>query len=311
MSSTYYMQSLPTWVNEFNREIPTRQYCGKPWQALAETPGVGGKVLREFEPDADEACPDDKFLGWLEFTPFENEVILRFAEQVLRNENLGHGSATDLLAISLSANDYVGHTFGPYSPEVADTTLRTDRYLAEFFAALDRQVGLPNVWIVLSADHGVAPTPAFIKDHKLGLGRFDPKAVRTAAEKALSKAFGQDRWVDDFDDRSIYLSLAVLNKHHIKREKAEKVAADAVTLVPGIWSAWTRTQFMTGSLPDSPLARKALNSFHGQRSPDIFIVLQSFATPADTDVAATHGTPWNYDSQVPLIFWGSAFKPGT
>jgi predicted AlkP superfamily pyrophosphatase or phosphodiesterase len=311
VSSTYYMQSLPNWVNEFNRQIPTQPYCGKPWRALVETPGVGGKVLTEFEPAANEPCPDDKFFAWLELTPFENEVILRFAEHVLRNENLGHGSAPDLLAISLSANDYVGHAFGPYSPEVADTTLRTDRYLAEFFAALDRQVGLQNVWIVLSADHGVAPTPAFIKDHKLGLGRFDPKALRTAVERALSTAFGQDRWVEDFDDRSIYLNLAALDKHRIEREKAEKVAADAATSVPGVWAAWTRTQFMTGSLPDSPLARKASNSFYGQRSPDVFIVVQSFATPADTDTTATHGTPWNYDSQVPLVFWGSAFKPGT
>ena len=167
------------------------------------------------------------------------------------------------------------------------------------------------MWIVLSADHGVAPTPAFIKDHKLGPGRFDPKAVRTAVESALSKAFGRDQWVEDFDERSIYLNLVAVNPHRIEREKAEKIAADAATSVPGVWAAWTRNQFITGSLPDSPLARKASNSFYGQRSPDIFIVLQSFATPADTDTSATHGTPWNYDSQVPLIFWGSGFKPGT
>ena len=97
-----------------------------------------------------------------------NEMELAFAEKAVKNEHLGQGSDTDLLAVSLSVNDYIGHAFGPYSPQVADTTLRTDRYLASFFTYLDKVVGVKNIWIVLSADHGVAPNPEFIQEPQMG-----------------------------------------------------------------------------------------------------------------------------------------------
>jgi predicted AlkP superfamily pyrophosphatase or phosphodiesterase len=310
VSSTYYMRTLPRWVADFNDGVPTKAYCGKPWQALPETPGAGSKVLREFRPEANEPCPDRKFLEWFDLTPFKNEVLANFAKQALANENLGRGPAADLLAISLSANDYVGHNFGPYSPEVADATLRTDRYLASLFGELDRTIGLDNVWIVLSADHGVAPTPAFIREHGLGSGIFHPATVRTAVEQALAGAFGRDQWVESFEDHDIYLDLATLKRHKVERGRAEAIAAEAAASVPGVWAAWTRTQFLTGTLPGSPLARMASNSFHSQRSGDVMVVLAPYAVAAYTETTTTHGSPWNYDTQVPLILWGSSFRPG-
>ncbi len=159
VTSTYYMQAPPAWAARFNDAHPAQPYCGKPWQALPGTPGAGGKTLKQFNAEANEPCPDGKFLDWLANTPFMNEIELAFAREAIRNEHLGRGPATDLLAVSLSVNDYVGHAFGPYSAEVADTTIRTDRYLADFFNDLDQLVGLDNVWIALAADHGVAPNP--------------------------------------------------------------------------------------------------------------------------------------------------------
>ena len=165
VSSTYYMSKLPDWVDDFNQHSPISQFCGQKWQALPETPGADGKVFDEFEPSAGETCPDPKFLGWLENTPFMNQLELAFARDAIRSEHLGQGTETDLLTLSLSVNDYIGHAYSPYSPQVADTTIRTDRELAAFFADLDKTVGLDNVWIALSADHGVAPSPNFIQKH--------------------------------------------------------------------------------------------------------------------------------------------------
>ena len=170
VTSTYYMPTLPAWVDEFNQQVPTKQYCGQRWQALAETPGASGRGLSEFEPSPGETCPDPKFLDWLEKTPYMNEVELSFAADAIRNERLGQGPETDLLTLSLSVNDYIGHEYGPYSEEVADTTLRTDRYLATFFDELDKLVGLDNVWIAFSADHGVAPSPDFYSGAQTGPG---------------------------------------------------------------------------------------------------------------------------------------------
>jgi predicted AlkP superfamily pyrophosphatase or phosphodiesterase len=310
VTSTYYMPTLPAWVDEFNQQTPVKQYCGQKWQALAETPGADGKVLSEFEPSPGETCPDPKFLGWLDDTPYMNQAELAFATDAIRSERLGQGTETDLLTLSLNVNDYIGHEFGPYSEEVADTTLRTDRYLATFFDALDKLVGLDNVWIAFSADHGVAPTPAFVQEHRLGLGMAQPAAIRGAAEKALTQAFGPGPWVEDEDETYLFLNREMLKKRNIPESKAEEVAAQAAASQADVAAAFTRTQFLTGSLPNTPIARKAANSFNSKRSGNVFLVFMPYAVPSSSATGTTHGTPWNYDAQVPLIYWGSAFKPG-
>ena len=310
VSSTYYMPALPAWADEFNQKSPVSQFCGKKWQALAETPGGDGKVFSEFKPSAGEPCPDPKYLGWLEDTPYMNQIELAFATEAIRSEKLGQGPETDLLTLSLSVNDYVGHQFGPYSPEASDMTLRTDRALAKFFDDVDKLVGLDNVWIALSADHGVAPTPAFIQEHNLGLGMAQPASIRSAAEKALTQAFGPGPWIEDQDEAYLYLNQETLTKRNIPESKAEEVAAVAAASLPEVAAAFTRTQFMTGSLPHNPLARKAANSFNSKRSGDVFLVFAAYTVPTNYPTGTTHGTPWSYDAQVPLIFWGSAFKPG-
>ncbi|MGO8790940.1 MAG: alkaline phosphatase family protein [Terriglobia bacterium] len=310
VTSTYYMSALPPWVDKFNQQQPTKPYCGQKWQALAETPGADGKTLSEFQASAGTSCPDSKFLHWIDNTPFMNQIELGFASAAVRNERLGQGPETDLLTLSLSVNDYVGHRFGPYSAEVADTTLRTDRYLANFFDDLDKQVGLDNVWIAFSADHGVAPSPAFIQEHKLGIGMAQPAAIRNAAEKALTDAFGPGPWIEDEDEASLFLNRETLKKANVQESKAEEIAAEAAASQADVAAAFTRTQFLTGSLPNTAIARMAANSFNSKRSGDVFLVLAPFAVPSSSATGTTHGSPWNYDSQVPLIFWGSAFKPG-
>lgn len=311
VSSTYYLSSLPDWVAKFNENSPARNYCGKSWQALPETPGAAGKTFREFGPAAGVPCPDRKFLEAVNSTPYISEVELKFAAEALRNERLGQGAATDLLTISLSANDYVGHAFGPYSLEVADLTLRTDRYLAGFFEEVDRLVGLENVWIALSADHGVAPTPAFVKEHKLGMGLFRGEAVKAAVETALTQAFGRDQWILSAGFPYIYLNQTAIAKRQIPRERVEAEVARAAVSVPGVKAAFTRTQLLAGTTGQSPLARKAAKSFESKRSGDVFLVLDPFAVPSDGETETTHGALWDYDAQVPLLLWGSAVRPGT
>lgn len=310
VTSSYYLQALPAWVDHFNNHSPVGEYCGRPWQALPETPGADGKVFSAFRPATGESCPGRKFLAWLDNTPFMNQVELAFATDAIRSEHLGQGTETDLLTVSLSVNDYIGHGFGPYSDQVADTTLRTDRFLAEFFAQLDKQVGLENVWVALSADHGVAPTPNYIQQHQLGLGAARAANVRTAAEQALTAAFGAGPWIEDQDEIYIYLNRATLKAHNVPEAQAEEVAAQAAASLPDVAAAITRTQLLTGNIPPNAIGRKVANSFNARRSGDVFLVFMPFAVPSTRPTGTTHGTPWNYDTQVPLVFWGSAFKPG-
>ncbi len=313
VSSTYYMTALPGWAAGFNDGLPAKEYCGRAWKALDDTPGVSGQLFTEYKGEPGEACPSPRFLSWVDGTPFISEIELRFAREAILDEKLGQGlpTETDLLTISLSANDYIGHAKGPYSPQVADMTLRTDRALASFLTDVDKMVGLNNVWIALSADHGVAPTPETIKDRRLGPGRFTSRGLREAVEAALSKVLGGDSWIESFDLPYIYLNQNTISKHGVSPEKVEAEAARAAMSVPGVNLAITRNSLLTGSIPDSPITRKVINSFNSQRSGDVFIVLDQFAVPSSSDTETTHGSPWSYDAQVPLILWGSAFKPGT
>jgi hypothetical protein len=142
------------------------------------------------------------------------------------------------------------------------------------------------------------------------MGIFKESPVKTVIEQALSKAFGPDDWVEAAGGIYVYLNLAALENHHVERAKAESIAAEAALTVPGVEAVFTRTQFLNGTLPDSPLARKAAHSFNPQRSGDLLVVKSPYAVATNSETSTTHGTPWSYDSQVPLILWGSAFKPG-
>lgn len=310
VTSTYYMTALPAWVSQFNAAPPTKAYCGKPWQALPQTPGAAGRTFGELPIGPHELCPNPGFVAWLNNTPFMSEIELNFALEAVKSERLGQGAETDLLTISLSANDYLGHAFGPYSPQVADMTLRTDQYLADFFKELGRTMGLNNVWIVLSADHGIALEPRFIKEHHLGVGNVHREDISSAIEQALSEAFGKEKWIEGVSEFEIYLDQAALKKHDVNLGRAEFIAAEAAARVPGVRYAFPRAQLETGNLPDSPLAHKASNSFNNQRGGDIFLVFDAFAVPIEAQAGTTHASPWNYDALVPLLFWGSAFRPG-
>jgi predicted AlkP superfamily pyrophosphatase or phosphodiesterase len=310
VTSTYYLPALPAWVDQFNQQSPTKRYCGLEWKALSETPGAGGTVLSEFKPEPNESCPDANFLAWLDETPFMNELELAFVRAAIRNEHLGQGPDTDLLAVSLSVNDSVGHAFGPYSPQVADCTLRTDRALAGLFDDLDKTIGLSNVWIALSADHGVAPNPVFIHGHNLGLGNAPAGVIRGSVEQAMVETLGQENWIEGGDGFGFYFDQSALRTHRIQPSRAEAIAAEAAVSTPGVIAAFTRTQFMTGTLPNSPLARKAANSYYPQRSPDVFIVMAPYAVPTTGQEQTSHGSPWSYDAQVPMVLMGREFKPG-
>jgi predicted AlkP superfamily pyrophosphatase or phosphodiesterase len=310
VSSTYYMPELPAWVERFNSRNPAGAYCDRSWRALPETPGANGKILEQSGLARNEPCPNPRFLRWLNNTPYMSEIQLNFAKQAIQEEHLGQGPETDLLAISLSENDHIGHEFGPYSPEVADMTLRTDRDLAGFFKELDRTVGLDNVWITLSADHGVAPSPKFIEEHHLGPGRADMASIMAAIDKALLGDLGPGDWIEASGEFQLYLNRSELKKQGASLGRAEFIAAEAAASLPQVEAAFTRSQILTGNIPNTPLARKVANSFNSQRSGDIYLILAPYAVPIQTRTGTTHGSPWNYDSQVPLIFWGTAFKPG-
>jgi predicted AlkP superfamily pyrophosphatase or phosphodiesterase len=311
VTSDYYASALPAWVEEFNAKSPTAAYCGKDWLALSETPGAAGKVLQPSGTTQGAPCPDRNFHEWLRKTPFMAELELAFAAELAERERLGKGPATDLLGVSVGSIDYIGHAFGPYSAEMADTILRTDRLLADFFARLDRLVGLENTWIILTADHGAPPTPQFAREHRLSEIGPLMKAIPEHLEKFLSAKVGAGPWVASFDGFTLNLNRATLARHKLDAARAAEMAAEALKAMPGIHTVFRREELQNGKLPRTPVARKAANSFHARRSGDLLIIPEPFAVPSESETETMHGSPWTYDTHVPLILWGSAFKPGT
>jgi predicted AlkP superfamily pyrophosphatase or phosphodiesterase len=244
-------------------------------------------------------------------TPFGNDYTLETARELVRRERLGQGEVPDLLAINLSSNDYVGHAFGPDSPEVLDVSVRTDEQLADFFGFLAQAVpgGLDRVLLALTADHGVAPLPGAAREAKLPAGVIDDEKAAAAAEQALAAAFGPGKWVTALIESNLYLDLAALDARQVPHALAEETAAAALARQPGIYAAYGRTRILEGRLPHTDVAQRIERSFHPKVSGDVVLVSEPFWMPGRA-TGTTHGTPYAYDTAVPLLLAGAGVRPG-
>src|SRR4029453_5132027 len=248
-----------------------------------------------------------RFIEGFETSPFENEVLVDFAMEVVRAEQLGGDEDPDLLAIGFSANDLVGHSYGPDSHEVMDITIRTDRLLERVFTFLMQQVGRDNLVIAITADHGVASFPELLRTRppSTNAGRIDPAVIGAAAEQALRTRFGTPRapgwvdrpnWIMNQVWPYLYLNVPALEDRQIKLEDAELVAKQAVQRVPGV------AQVLTGA--ELAQQRAAGNhsrselSYDPDRSGHVFYVLAPYLLPTARSEGTTHGSPWTYDTHV-------------
>ncbi len=322
VSSTYYFNDLPDWVKTFNRDQNCRKYFGQKWDRL-----LPESAYARSEPDnatyekspfgtrfpylltGGEDKPGTKFINQFEASPFANELLVNMAKAVIENEKLGEDDITDLLTISFSANDLLGHAFGPYSQEVQDMTLRTDRVLADLFGYLDKKIGMNNVIVVLTADHGVAPVPDQVQ--KLGYGgRIDPKQISDSITSALNQRFGEEKWIISLVNGNVYLDETAIERRKLDVAEVEFVASQAVTKLSGIAEAFTRSQILLGKMPDTQIARYVANGFHPQRNGNLVIVTEPFYFIGE-GVTTTHGSPYKYDTHVPVIFYGAGIAAGS
>lgn len=289
VSSTFYFASLPEWVAQFNASRPADKYAGKTWM---------GKTMA--------ATPDAKFYAGLDATPFGNELILQFAEKALVAEKLGAGAKMDLLTVSFSSNDYVGHAMGPDSEEVHDMALRVDKLVGELIRAAETEAGVGRVLVVLTADHGVAPVPEVNQKRKMPGGRFDEKAELDAVEKALTARFGapKDKWIAYSGEGSLFF-----NEPNVRdAAEVERVAADAVRALPHVFRVYTRTQLMNGAILEDPVGVRMRNGFNAARSGNVIVMLDPYWITGRS--GTTHGAPFDYDTHVPVLFLGPRIRVG-
>jgi predicted AlkP superfamily pyrophosphatase or phosphodiesterase len=303
VSSTYYRAELPAWAREFNASDRAAKYWNREWK------NADGQTLRSTSP---RKAQDGSAAGFYEVvgsTPFANDYELEFARELVLYEKLGAGDATDLLVVSLSANDILGHQLGPDTPEMKSMALSLDRQLADFFNFLGHQLGLANIWMALSADHGVSPLPSFAKNFHLPaanlgiekvLGQINASAAAKLGLPAKTQLVKQLDYPLAFLDQTAFPS-------RIKEEDAERAVGEAM-LQSGLRGYYTRSQLAQGHVPPTAVGIKYAHSYTPYGGWYVFGVPPPFTvgSTAGTD----HASPYTYDTHVPLAFYGIPFQPG-
>jgi predicted AlkP superfamily pyrophosphatase or phosphodiesterase len=294
ISSSYYGSELPKWVSDFNAEKLPEKYLDRKWDGFAEN----------FRSE-----PGRNAYGKLLASPWGNELIAALAEKAITGEQLGQRGSTDLLTVSFSSNDYVGHAKGPDSPEVRDMAMRTDQLLGQLFSLIGSKVGLDKTLVVLTADHGVSPTPKAQSERKMP-GDYVHIDIEDLVRSALTKKFGDGDWVSGVVESAVYLNRKTLEKNNVDPAAANRIAADAILNVPQAHASrvYTREQLLGGGLGDF-VTSAAVNGFHPARSGDLVIIFEPYEIPGG-GTGTTHFAPYNYDSHVPVVFFGAGIKHG-
>ena len=325
VTSTYYYDAYPHWVAAWNAEKPAERYRDKQWKLLQARENYFAKDMDDRPYEADfgslgrtfpHGYGDNKYLNLIVgLSPAVDELTLDFAKQLITQEKLGTGEATDFFAVSFSATDYVGHLFGPSSLESEDNILRLDRVLASFFEFLDKTVGLENTLIVLSADHGGPEAPEYAQSIGIEAGRlsFDYFKKPNELTSALKKRFSRDDLILTHSHPYLYLNYAAMREAKLDPAVVERFVTAEVIKLPGIAYAMSRSQLIDGDYADAPMQRQIRRNFHFDRSGSVHLIPEQYWFLHSTDeaakmglsgLAAIHGSPWTYDTYVPIFFAG-------
>jgi hypothetical protein len=290
ISSSYYFSELPVWASDFNAAHPADRYEGSKWMS------------GHFDQ------PGEKLYNAVYNSPFGNELVEAFAERAVEAEKLGQRGVTDLLTISFSSNDAVGHGLGPDSPEVHDISVRTDQVLGRLFQFLDGKVGIQNVLVIMTADHGVSPVPEVSQARKMPGGRMPPRVVSATAQAALTGKYGAGDWISSAAEDSLYLNLELIRDKKLDRAEVNQTAAEAVMAIPHVARVYTREQLMKGAVLEDQISRCVMNGFNERRGADVYILLEPYWIFSAH--GTTHGSTYGYDSHVPVIFMGPGITVG-
>ena len=314
-SSKYYLDQYPAWVRAWNSQRQAENLSGEQWQLLLDQTQyrLGHQDDRPYEVDLKgygitfphPFGPVDHplFFTRVLVSPEGDRLLLDFAKTLIEPEQIGHDDETDYLSISFSAVDAVNHFFGPSSLENEDIILQLDRTLADLFQFIDKRVGLDNTLIVFSADHGMAEMPEYATELGYDASRLYSDEVLALARKISGALFGSEALVKDFFRPYLYLDGDAISDKALDRQHIATAIADELAKASGIGGAIPASRIALGELPGPAAAVR--HNHHPQRSGDVYIFQQPYWFMFDRGaVAAMHGSPWGYDTHVPIIFAG-------
>jgi hypothetical protein len=319
-SSTYYMDKYPDWVNNWNGGNNAAQLANGQWELsmAPEKYRPGRRDDRPYEIDLKGYSrtfphpygPQDHplFFTRVLVSPEGDRLLLDFGKSLIEAEAVGEDEITDYLSISFSGVDAVNHFFGPASLESEDVLLQLDRTLADLFKFIDERIGLDNTLIVFSADHGMAEMPEYATELGYEAGRHYGDDVLATAREISSALFGSDKLVKDFFRPYLYLDGNAIKASGLDRQAVATAIADDLAKIEGIGGAIANSSNAGRKLFGAAAAVQ--RNYHPQRSGDIYIFQQPYWFMFERGpVAAMHGSPWSYDTHVPIIFAGRGIKP--
>ena len=318
ITSSYYMNELPKWVNDFNGKKLADKYYAKGWNTLYpvatytqstednkpyENKGIGTSFPYDL----------NRFIGKnysvITTTPHGNTFTFDMAKAALEGEGLGTDAVTDFLAISLSSPDYIGHGFGPNSIEQEDDFLRLDQDLGEFLSYLDTKIGAGQYTVFLSSDHGVAHVPAFMKENKLPAGNFNTGAILEQLNQQLKNKFGKGDLAMLISNYQLTLNNKVINDSKIKREEVIKWVIDFLSVQEGVARVFELSKMTETPLP-AKLKEMLVNGYYPQRGGDIQLILETSWIEGFLTTGTTHGLWSPYDTHIPLLWYGWGINKG-
>ncbi|MGB0932921.1 MAG: alkaline phosphatase PafA [Lishizhenia sp.] len=324
ITSSYFTQEMPSWVTAFNGEKQAEIFSKQKWETLLPLSDYyesrednspyeytfGNKTAPVFPYDLKEMNKNGLSYSNFVYTPFSNTFLTNFALAAIENEKLGEDKTADFLNISYSTPDIIGHAFGPYSVEIQDCYMRLDLEIKRLIKELEEKVGKDNFVLFLTADHAVAPVPQYLVDLKLSGGYFYEDAFNLFLDSLSTKKFGQNLVLGEVNN-NIYLNREKIQALNLTEEEVNQYLAEKIRKYEGIKQVYTSNELMKSGKSDNMLEMVA-NGYHYKESGDIVYVLEANYLPKSSKESSTkgtsHGSPYGYDTHVPLLWYGKSIK---
>lgn len=321
ISSSYYMDKLPQWVNEFNSSDLAKSYL-KEWNTLYDIAtytestddknnyegGFKGKADATFPYDLKTLSKENGGYDILKSTPYGNSLTTDFAMAAIKGENLGKDNYTDVLALSYSCTDYVGHNFGVSSKEVQDTYLRLDLDLKRLLDFLDSEVGKGEYTVFLTADHAAVEVPSYLMDHHVPAGYFDRKAFQKEVEAFSENRYGENV-IEKISNGQLFLDHKKLRSLKLNPEEVQQTLVDEIINYKDIDKAYSANAMGSSSF-DTGVESMLQKGYNQKRSGDVLFVLEP-ATISYSRTGSSHGSYMNYDTHVPFLLYGAGIRHGS
>lgn len=329
ISSTYYKPGLPIWLDKFNTLKLPEQYISREWKTLLpieqyeesgpddspyETKLKGKDQKATFPYRMKEIRGEQTGYELLVYSPFGSELLTDLAKAAIDGEELGKDEVTDFLAISYSSPDYIGHAMGPNAVEVEDTYLRLDKNIEDLLNTLDRKVGAGNYTVFLTSDHGVADIPAELLSYKIPAGVVNQAPVLKGLNDFLKPYFGDKTIIKKISNGQVFLNHEAfsgdLKSAGVDLLLATELISQYLLSTDGIAAVYTGTTLRNSDFNEGGVKGSLIRGYHHKRSGDIAVVLEPQWFEGG-ESGTTHGSPYAYDTHIPVLFYGWGISKGS